>query len=209
MGRPQGQATWKSGLYYSVQSSLSIKLDDVECASSDWDQCTFKNKEHNCGHSRQRHYSLTDASGCLRQISMTETLNETDVSRLIPVVRHNLNNKHILTVKQFDRNTLHQIFTVAHQFKRKLQTEIHTLATGCVLGTMFFEPSTRTHLSFTSAMQRLGGTVITLSPSESSLLKGESVEDTVRNIQGYCDIMVMRHPPPGQVTTAARHLHKP
>lgn len=158
---------------------------------------------------RQRHYSLTDASGCLRQISMTETLNETDVSRLIPVVRHNLNNKHILTVKQFDRNTLHQIFTVAHQFKRKLQTEIHTLATGCVLGTMFFEPSTRTHLSFTSAMQRLGGTVITLSPSESSLLKGESVEDTVRNIQGYCDIMVMRHPTPGQVTTAARHLHKP
>ena len=46
--------------------------------------------------------------------------------------------------------------------------------------------------------------MITLSPSESSLLKGESVEDTVRNIQGYCDIMVMRHPTPGQVTTAAR-----
>ena len=46
--------------------------------------------------------------------------------------------------------------------------------------------------------------MITLSPSESSMLKGESVEDTVRNIQGYCDIMVMRHPSPGQVKQAAR-----
>lgn len=48
-----------------------------------------------------------------------------------------------------------------------------------------------------------------MSPSESSLLKGESVEDTVRNIQGYCDIMVMRHPTPGIVSRSARYLHKP
>ena len=60
MFRPFGHATWKSGLYYSVQSSLRIKLDDVKCTSSDWDQCTFKNTVQNCGHSEDVHITCTD-----------------------------------------------------------------------------------------------------------------------------------------------------
>ena len=71
------------------------------------------------------------------------------------------------------------------------------------------QASTRTHLSFLTAMQRLGGTVISLSPSESSLTKGETVEDTVRNMEGYCDIMVMRHPDPGSVLKSSTLVRKP
>ncbi|XP_063688617.1 uncharacterized protein LOC134821777 [Bolinopsis microptera] len=54
MGRPHGLALWASGLHYSVQDSLSIKLDDVKCTTSDWDKCTFRTT-HNCGHSEDVH----------------------------------------------------------------------------------------------------------------------------------------------------------
>ena len=62
MGRPFGNATWTSGLFYSIQSSLIIKLDDVQCTSSDWDwdKCTFKNTDQNCEHSEDVHITCTD-----------------------------------------------------------------------------------------------------------------------------------------------------
>ena len=62
MGRPHGLAIWKSGLFYSVQDSLSIKLDDVKCTSSEWDQCTFSTT-HNCGHTEDVHITCGGAIG--------------------------------------------------------------------------------------------------------------------------------------------------
>ncbi len=75
---------------------------------------------------------------------------------------------------------------------------------GKILATMFFEPSTRTRLSFESAMYGLGGNVISVSSAESSsAAKGESVADTARTISSYADIMVMRHPKEGAPLVAA------
>ncbi|MBO5415708.1 MAG: aspartate carbamoyltransferase [Clostridia bacterium] len=81
---------------------------------------------------------------------------------------------------------------------------------GKILATMFFEPSTRTRLSFESAMYGLGGNVISVSSAESSsAAKGESVADTARTISNYADIMVMRHPKEGAPLVAAMNSSIP
>jgi aspartate carbamoyltransferase catalytic subunit len=75
---------------------------------------------------------------------------------------------------------------------------------GKVLGTLFFEPSTRTRLSFESAMHRLGGAVVGFADAKmSSLSKGESLSDTIRVVEGYCDAILLRHPMEGSSRVAA------
>jgi aspartate carbamoyltransferase catalytic subunit len=75
---------------------------------------------------------------------------------------------------------------------------------GKVLGTLFFEPSTRTRLSFESAMHRLGGAVLGFADAKmSSLSKGESLADTIRVVEGYCDAILLRHPMEGSARLAA------
>ncbi len=69
---------------------------------------------------------------------------------------------------------------------------------------LFFEPSTRTSVSFAAAMQRLGGSTNTINPSASSAAKGETLEDTVRCLQSYSDVLVIRHPEVGAVARAAK-----
>jgi aspartate carbamoyltransferase catalytic subunit len=81
---------------------------------------------------------------------------------------------------------------------------------GKILATCFFEPSTRTRLSFESAMLRLGGNVIGFSDSTStSVKKGESLSDTIRIIEGYCDLIVLRHPKEGAARLAQDLSSKP
>jgi aspartate carbamoyltransferase catalytic subunit len=78
------------------------------------------------------------------------------------------------------------------------------------LATLFFEPSTRTRLSFEAAMIELGGSVIGFSTADSSsAAKGESVSDTVRTVECYADIIAMRHPKEGSALVAARNLSIP
>jgi aspartate carbamoyltransferase catalytic subunit len=75
---------------------------------------------------------------------------------------------------------------------------------GQILATLFFEPSTRTRLSFESAMLRLGGQVISVpDPKTSSAAKGESLSDSIRTVEGYADIIVIRHPQKGSAQEAA------
>lgn len=84
------------------------------------------------------------------------------------------------------------------------------IASGVVLATVFFEPSTRTRLSFESAMMRLGGRVITSAdPATSSTAKGESLADTVRVVSNYADLLVLRHPRDGAARHAAEYAHVP
>ena len=79
-----------------------------------------------------------------------------------------------------------------------------------LLATLFFEPSTRTRLSFESAMHRLGGSVVGFSDSNSSSSsKGESLADTIEVVGGYVDIIAMRHPKEGAPVVAARHADIP
>ncbi len=81
---------------------------------------------------------------------------------------------------------------------------------GRVIATIFLEPSTRTRLSFESAAHRLGGSVITIAdPSTSSVKKGETLADTIRVIDAYADILVMRHPDAGSADEAIRYTKKP
>jgi aspartate carbamoyltransferase catalytic subunit len=74
---------------------------------------------------------------------------------------------------------------------------------------MFYEPSTRTSSSFQAAMQRLGGTVVCVTPQTSSIQKGESIEDTIQTLSSYCDAIVIRHPVKGTADIAAKAARKP
>ena len=76
--------------------------------------------------------------------------------------------------------------------------------TGKIMGTLFYEPSTRTQMSFQTAMLSLGGTIIGFdNPMTSSVSKGENLKDTTKIISGYSDVLVMRHPTPGAAKAAA------
>jgi len=118
---------------------------------------------------------------------------------------------HILSVQQFDRQDVDTIFRVAdsmHPYAdRKLAT--HALE-GAILGNMFFEPSTRTRVSFGCAFNLLGGHVReTTDVKASSISKGESLHDTARVLSGYSDVIVMRHPQVGSVAEFAKASRVP
>ena len=104
--------------------------------------------------------------------------------------------KDILSVKQFNRNDLDYIFGVAHEMRVMVErVGTFDLLKGKILANLFYEPSTRTSSSFTSAMERLGGSVIPINEVRySSVSKGESLPDTVRTLEAYADVIVLRHP---------------
>lgn len=119
--------------------------------------------------------------------------------------------KDILSVRQFSRQDLDYIFGVAHEMQEMVQ-RIGTfdLLKGKILANLFYEPSTRTSSSFTSAMERLGGSVIPINEVRySSVSKGESLPDTVRTLDCYADVIVLRHPEVGASALAAKYARKP
>ena len=110
-------------------------------------------------------------------------------------MRH-FKGQHILSVNQFDRDSIEHIFSVARRMtpyaKRQKRTSV---LDGAILGNLFFEPSTRTRVSFGCAFNLLGGEVReTAGVSTSALSKGESLYDTARMISSYSDAIAMRHP---------------
>src|SRR5512139_1661269 len=119
--------------------------------------------------------------------------------------------KDILSVKQFARPDLEYIFDVAREMEEMvLRVGSFDLLKGKILANLFYEPSTRTSSSFTSAMERLGGSVIPISEVRySSVAKGESLPDTVRTLECYADVIVLRHPETGSAALAAKYARKP
>jgi aspartate carbamoyltransferase catalytic subunit len=111
--------------------------------------------------------------------------------------------RHLLEVGQFDRPGIERLFAAADQM-RELPRPAAPLA-GQILATLFYEPSTRTRLSFESAMLRLGGNIISTENARefSSAIKGETVEDTIRIVNGYADAIVIRHFEQGAAHRAA------
>ncbi len=119
--------------------------------------------------------------------------------------------QHIVSVKQFDRDDLTYIFEVAHEMREMvMRVGSFDLLKGKILANLFYEPSTRTSSSFTAAMERLGGSVIPINEVRySSVSKGESLPDTVRTLESYADVVVLRHPQKGAAALAAQYARKP
>jgi len=119
--------------------------------------------------------------------------------------------KDILSVKQFNRENLEYIFDVAHEMEVMVcRVGSFDLLKGKILANLFYEPSTRTSSSFTAAMERLGGSVIPINEVRySSVSKGESLPDTVRTLESYADVIVLRHPETGSAALAAKYARKP
>lgn len=117
----------------------------------------------------------------------------------------------ILSVHQFDRYSVEYVFGVAQEMREMVKrVGSFDLLKGKILANLFYEPSTRTSSSFTSAMERLGGSVIPISEVRySSVSKGESLPDTIRTLECYADVIVLRHPETGSAALAARYARKP
>ena len=118
---------------------------------------------------------------------------------------------HILSVKQFERSDVERVFDVADSMVPYARRErITKVLEGAILGNMFFEPSTRTRVSFGCAFNLLGGQVReTADVKTSSISKGESLYDTARVLSGYSDMIVMRHPQMGSVSEFAKASRVP
>jgi len=119
--------------------------------------------------------------------------------------------KDIVSVKQFKREDLEYVFGVAHEMRGMVErVGTFDLLKGKILANLFYEPSTRTSSSFTAAMERLGGSVIPINEVKySSVTKGETLTDTVRTLECYADVIVLRHPETGSAAIAAKAMKKP
>lgn len=118
--------------------------------------------------------------------------------------------KDIVSVRDFDKQKFETIFDATDKIIKMSPNERRELARGKILGYLFFEPSTRTRLSFEAAMASLGGTSIGIADaSSSSAKKGESLADTVRIMALYSDVLVLRHQFDGSSRFAAEVSPKP
>lgn len=118
--------------------------------------------------------------------------------------------RHIISIRDFSREEIDAILEKARELEPVALGKKSSLLSGKILATLFFEPSTRTRLSFDTAMKRLGGEVIDLGAVEaSSVAKGETLADTIRVIGGYADAIVLRHPKEGAARMAAEYSKVP
>jgi aspartate carbamoyltransferase catalytic subunit len=140
-----------------------------------------------------------------------KTGNSTKTVGLAPTIDSGFYGQDIVSVRQFSRDNLAYIFGVADEMKAVVKRVGSTdLLKGHVLACVFYEPSTRTSSSFIAAMSRLGGSVVPINEVRySSVTKGESLPDTVRTLESYADVIVLRHPEVGASKVAAEYARKP
>jgi aspartate carbamoyltransferase catalytic subunit len=122
-----------------------------------------------------------------------------DISSIITVNR--MKNRSLVSIDDFSKEEILNILDVAEEFEKQ---PVRKLLEGKVIATLFFEPSTRTRLSFESAINRLGGKIVGFSDSSSSsVTKGETLHDTIKMVSSYSDLIVMRHPVEGSARYAS------
>ena len=99
--------------------------------------------------------------------------------------------RHVIESQQFESDLIDALFALADKLEKSTDTPLR----GKIMASVFYEPSTRTRFSFESAMLRLGGSVITTENAKefSSAAKGETLEDTIKIMNGYADVIVLRH----------------
>ncbi|MGH2444246.1 MAG: aspartate carbamoyltransferase, partial [Chloroflexota bacterium] len=112
---------------------------------------------------------------------------------------------HVVEAQEFNRGMLDELFRVAESMESVIAAGGSNLLYGKIMASLFYEESTRTRFSFESAMLRLGGGVISTENARqfSSVSKGETLEDTIRILNGYSDVIVMRHYEAGAARRAA------
>lgn len=120
-----------------------------------------------------------------------------------------LKGKNLIQPEDFSVEEINQILSLSQNIIEN-PSKYSRVCEGKLLATLFYEPSTRTRLSFESAMYRLGGSVVGFSePNSSSVSKGESLGDTIRTVSCYADVIVMRHPVAGSAEEAAKYTEIP
>ena len=120
-----------------------------------------------------------------------------------------MRHDHLISAKQLSRGDIETVLDRAAEIAAAPDTVAETHE-GTLLGLLFFEPSTRTKMSFDTAMKRLGGETVDMgSIDSSSVKKGESLADTVRVIEGYTDAIVLRHPSEGSAKLASEFVDIP
>ncbi len=116
--------------------------------------------------------------------------------------------RHIISIGDFDREGIDRLLDHAARIDNRQYDR--TALSGRILAALFFEPSTRTRMSFESAMARLGGTSLSVGSVEAcSMAKGETLADTIRVVSGYADAIVIRHPKEGAARLAAEFATVP
>ncbi|TMW66335.1 hypothetical protein Poli38472_004100 [Pythium oligandrum] len=116
----------------------------------------------------------------------------------------------ILSVEQFGVDSAKRVLRVADEMKAIVKSQGSTdILKGKLLANIFYEPSTRTSCSFQAAMLRLGGVVVPVNESSSSVKKGETLSDTIKCMECYSDVIVLRHPVKGSAAIAAGATKKP
>lgn len=120
-----------------------------------------------------------------------------------------MRHDHLITAKQLSRTDIESVLDRAAEFAQDPAAAVDRRPE-TLLGLAFFEPSTRTKMSFEAAMKRLGGDVVDMGPVEySSVKKGETLADTVRVVEGYVDGIVLRHPREGAAQMASEYVDVP
>ena len=118
-----------------------------------------------------------------------------------------MKNRSLVSIDDFSTDEILKILDLTEEFEKQPTSR---LLEGKVIATLFFEPSTRTRLSFESAMLRLGGRIINVvDAKQSSAAKGETIYDTIKMMEKYSDIIVIRHHADGAVRVAAEATDKP
>jgi carbamoyl-phosphate synthase/aspartate carbamoyltransferase len=162
---------------------------------------------------RRQSLTLDSVLDCYINYSKTPVKSYSGAATSIPVIANNrecisyqpeyhpsptcteivFTDKHILSAEQFNRNLLRQIFRRASELKYACRHGgLPRPLAGKVIGLLFYTPSTRTRCSFESAIKRLGGETILVAAGESSVMKGETLSDTIRTMETYCDGLVIR-----------------
>ena len=117
--------------------------------------------------------------------------------------------RHLIEPMDFTIEELNELFNLAHQIMTHPK-DFSNICDGKILATLFYEPSTRTRLSFEAAMMRLGGKILGFSePNSTSISKGETLADTIKMVSIYSDIIAMRHPKEGAAKVASIYSNVP
>ena len=145
---------------------------------------------------------ISSVSSLRRSIVPSGPSEDASITRLL--AESLFKEQHLLSVEQLEPLQIDQILAVAREMRLATeQRRVLNLLPGVVLGEIFYEASSRTSTSFDSAMKRIGGQTVILNESHSSTQKGESLEDTIRTVAQYADVIVLRHPHEDAIDAAA------